>query len=151
MTIEDVEVYQPLARRWNFRAGLFVPLLAGDQAIGMLVAANKLGADTFADNDLHLAEAFAARVAVAVELATPDSRTGARDDAPSSEARQAGLTAREIEVLRLVAYGMSDAQIAERLVVSLRTVHAHVRSIYRKLEVKSRSAATRWAVEHHLA
>jgi DNA-binding CsgD family transcriptional regulator len=61
------------------------------------------------------------------------------------------LTPREIEVLRLVAYGMSDALIAERLVVSLRTVHAHLRSVYKKLGVGSRSAATRWAVEHHLA
>jgi DNA-binding NarL/FixJ family response regulator len=62
--------------------------------------------------------------------------------------RPDGLTAREIEVLRLVAEGLSDAQTAERLVVSLRTVHAHLRSIYRKLDVHSRSAATRYALEH---
>jgi len=58
---------------------------------------------------------------------------------------------REIEVLGLVAEGLTDAQVAERLVVSLRTVHAHLRSIYRKLDVRSRSAATRYAVEHGLA
>jgi DNA-binding NarL/FixJ family response regulator len=56
------------------------------------------------------------------------------------------LTAREVEVLRLVADGTSDAQVAEKLVVSLRTVHSHLRSIYRKLQVGSRSEATRWAV-----
>jgi len=44
----------------------------------------------------------------------------------------------------LVAYGMGAALIAERVVVSLRTVHARLRSIYRKLGVGSRSAATRW-------
>ena len=53
-------------------------------------------------------------------------------------------------MLRLVAMGLGDAQVAEKLVISERTVHAHLRSIYRKLEVTSRSAATRYAVEHHL-
>jgi DNA-binding NarL/FixJ family response regulator len=40
--------------------------------------------------------------------------------------------------------------VAERLVVSIRTVHAHLRSIYRKLDVRTRSAATRYAVDHRL-
>ena len=62
----------------------------------------------------------------------------------------AGLTAREVEVLRLVAQGLSDAEIAERLVISYRTVTTHVSSVYTKLGVSSRSAATRFAVEHHL-
>ena len=59
-----------------------------------------------------------------------------------------GLTARELEVLALVAEGSTDAEVAEGLVVSLRTVHAHLRSIYRKLDVHTRSAATRYALEH---
>jgi GAF domain-containing protein len=153
VTIEDVEVYQPLARQWNFRAGLFVPLLAGDKPIGILVAANKLGSDTFSITDLHLAESFAARVAVALRVATSNNLgRGSEDEFDgNAEAERAGLTRREVEVLRLVAYGLSDALIAEKLVVSLRTVHAHLRSIYRKLGVASRSAATRWALEHHLA
>jgi DNA-binding NarL/FixJ family response regulator len=57
----------------------------------------------------------------------------------------AGLTAREVDVLRLVAVGLSDAEAAERLFLSVRTVHAHLRSIYRKLGVKSRAAAGRFA------
>ena len=61
-----------------------------------------------------------------------------------------GLTLREIEVLALVATGLTDAEVAERLVVSIRTVHAHLRSIYRKLDVHTRSAATRYALEHDL-
>lgn len=61
-----------------------------------------------------------------------------------------GVTPRETEVLALVAQGLSDAEVAERLVVSLRTVHAHLRSTYRKLGVHSRSEATRYAVEHGL-
>jgi len=61
------------------------------------------------------------------------------------------LTAREREVLRLLARGLSNAQIAEELIVSLLTVKAHLRSIYSKLGVTSRSAATRYALEHHLS
>jgi predicted ATPase/DNA-binding CsgD family transcriptional regulator len=62
----------------------------------------------------------------------------------------AELTAREVEVLQLVAEGLTDAQVAERLVISVRTVNAHLTSIYNKLGVSSRAAATRFAVESHL-
>lgn len=62
-----------------------------------------------------------------------------------------GLTLREVEILRLVAAGMTNRQAAERLGLSIRTVDAHLRSIYAKLGIKSRSAATRYAVEHNLA
>jgi len=61
------------------------------------------------------------------------------------------LTAREGEVLQLLAMGISNSQIAERLVVSRHTINGHVQSIYGKLGINSRSAATRYAVEHHLA
>ena len=61
-----------------------------------------------------------------------------------------GLTPREVEVLRLLADGLTNHQIAERLVVSLPTVKTHVAAIFSKLGVNSRSAATRYAVEHHL-
>lgn len=60
------------------------------------------------------------------------------------------LTAREVEVLRLVALGLSDRAVAERLVVSPRTVQGHVRSIFNKIQVNSRAAATRYAIEHQL-
>jgi predicted ATPase/DNA-binding CsgD family transcriptional regulator len=70
---------------------------------------------------------------------------------PSPQAYPAGLTAREVEVLHLLAGGLTDQQIADKLVLSPRTVHAHISSIYSKLAVTSRSAATRYAIEHHLA
>jgi DNA-binding NarL/FixJ family response regulator len=53
-------------------------------------------------------------------------------------------------VLRLPAQCLSSAQIAEQLVIGLVTVNSHVRSIYSKLGVSSRSAATRYAIEHNL-
>jgi DNA-binding NarL/FixJ family response regulator len=60
------------------------------------------------------------------------------------------LTEREVEVLRLVASGLTDAQVAEQLIISSRTVQGHLRSIYSKIQVNSRSAATRYAVERKL-
>ncbi len=62
----------------------------------------------------------------------------------------AGLTAREVEVLRLVASGLTDAQVAVQLVISPRTVNTHLTSIYNKLDVDSRTAAARFAMEYRL-
>ncbi|HUG16528.1 MAG TPA: response regulator transcription factor, partial [Thermomicrobiales bacterium] len=62
----------------------------------------------------------------------------------------AGLSAREVEVLRLAAQGLTNAQIGEQLFLSPRTVEHHLRSVYQKLDVSSRAAATRFAVEHDL-
>ncbi|HET8629819.1 MAG TPA: LuxR C-terminal-related transcriptional regulator, partial [Thermomicrobiales bacterium] len=63
----------------------------------------------------------------------------------------AGLTAREVEVLKLVAQGLTDAQVAERLFLSPRTVGKHLTSVYTKLGVASRLAAARFALDHGLA
>jgi DNA-binding CsgD family transcriptional regulator len=69
----------------------------------------------------------------------------------SASDRYDGLTEREVEVLRAVAQGLTDTQVAERLIISPRTVHSHLNSIYSKLGITSRSAATRYAIEHNLA
>jgi predicted ATPase/class 3 adenylate cyclase/DNA-binding CsgD family transcriptional regulator len=62
----------------------------------------------------------------------------------------AGLTAREVAVLRLVAQGLTNIQVARELALSPHTVNVHLRSIYGKLDVPSRAAATRFAVDHKL-
>ena len=62
----------------------------------------------------------------------------------------AGLTPREVEVLQHVALGMTNAEAGDALFISSRTVAQHLRSIYNKLGVDSRVAATRFAVEHGL-
>lgn len=62
----------------------------------------------------------------------------------------ASLTGRELEVLRLIASGLTNAEAAERLIVSPYTVNMHLRSIYHKLGVSNRSAATKYAVERHI-
>jgi DNA-binding CsgD family transcriptional regulator len=59
-----------------------------------------------------------------------------------------GLTAREVEVLRLVAAGMSNSVIAERLFVSPSTVKVHVGNIFAKLGVTNRAAAVRLAIDY---
>jgi DNA-binding NarL/FixJ family response regulator len=68
---------------------------------------------------------------------------------PDSD-RPAGLTAREAEVLRLVAQGWTSRQVASHLSLSPRTVSQHLRSIYNKLGVSTRAAATRFAVAHDI-
>jgi predicted ATPase/DNA-binding CsgD family transcriptional regulator len=78
--------------------------------------------------------------AVAEGLAAEDER----------QALGAGLTLAELRVVRLVADGLTNAQVAGELVVSERTVHAHLRSIYRKLEVGTRTAAARAAIDRGL-
>jgi DNA-binding CsgD family transcriptional regulator len=61
-----------------------------------------------------------------------------------------GLTERELEVVRLAAAGLTAPQIAERLYLSPRTVHAHMAAIYRKLDVTTRGEAVRVAIERGL-
>ena len=69
-------------------------------------------------------------------------------DPAAPEPHLAGLSAREVDVLRLVATGLTNAEVADRLFLSSRTVDWHMGSIYRKLEIHSRAEATRFAAEH---
>jgi DNA-binding CsgD family transcriptional regulator/tetratricopeptide (TPR) repeat protein len=108
----------------------------------------------------HLDAARTVAESIARELEDPDVRrrflssietrinavTASSDVKPSL----GGLSPREIEVLRLVATGLTDAQVANKLYISPRTVARHLQSIYTKLNVNSRTAATRFALEHHL-
>jgi DNA-binding NarL/FixJ family response regulator len=79
----------------------------------------------------------------------PTTKTSSEPPVPSSY--PAGLSAREAEVLKLVAQGLTNARIAEGLFISPRTVDRHLNSVYAKLKVSSRTAATRFAIEHGLA
>jgi DNA-binding CsgD family transcriptional regulator/tetratricopeptide (TPR) repeat protein len=86
----------------------------------------------------------------AIEYALSEEEPSATSPFPTPE-HPAGLTSREVEVLGLVASGMTSAKIAKELFLSPRTVETHLTSIYHKLRVTSRSAATRFALEHNLA
>jgi predicted ATPase/class 3 adenylate cyclase/DNA-binding CsgD family transcriptional regulator len=87
------------------------------------------------------------------QVALPVPTQGERSSSPTTASPPSypdGLTAREVEVLRVVAQGLTNEQVAERLVISPRTVDTHLTSIYSKIGVSSRVAATRYAIEHHL-
>ena len=62
----------------------------------------------------------------------------------------AGLSQREIEVLRLVAQGLSDKEIAARLILSRHTIHRHISNILTKLDLPSRAAAAAYAAQRGL-
>ena len=115
------------------------PFFRTNRETALSIARGRLGEAT-------VAAAHAAGHALTVEQALTEidrvvaAAGGAGDD----------LTGRELEVVRLVADGLSNADIAARLVVSTRTVHAHLRSVYRKLGVHTRTAAARAAREREL-
>jgi DNA-binding CsgD family transcriptional regulator len=102
---------------------------------------------------MTLEEAIAEAVQVQAREHIPLAPPPVLVEPPSTirpRANSFGLTAREIEVLRLVTQGLITTQIARQLIMSPRTADAHLRSIYGKLEVTSRAAATRVAIEHQL-
>ena len=74
------------------------------------------------------------------------------DEPPSATVAPlpSGLSTRETDVLRLVAGGMTNAEVARTLFLSTRTVDWHLSSIYTKLGFHSRTQATRFAVDHGL-
>ena len=115
---------------------------------------SQLGETTFA---AALAEGRAMPLERALEAAFAPPAPGPALADPSAEPRSsaprtapAGLTSREVEVLRLVAQGLTNDEVAERLIISPRTVAKHLEAIYGKLAVTSRTAAARFATTHQL-
>jgi non-specific serine/threonine protein kinase len=96
-----------------------------------------------------LAEAAQVKARAHLRPASPSAPVETPSASPSRR-NPFGLTTRELEVLRLVTQGLTTTQIAGQLMISPRTADAHLRSIYSKLDVTSRAAATRSALEHQL-
>jgi DNA-binding NarL/FixJ family response regulator len=112
--------------------------------VGLACAA--LGDEETADLELSAAREVFAGLGAAPELARVDSL--ARQTASGAAAH--GVTPRELEVLRLVAAGMSNREIAAALVISEHTVARHLQNIFAKLGVSSRTAASAYAFAHDL-
>ena len=92
-------------------------------------------------------ETYAAAWQIGRDLPEDEAIAAARDVNDSTVPPvKFALTARESEILRLLATGLTDPEIADRLYISVRTVEHHVASIYRKLDVRTRSAATSTAI-----
>jgi DNA-binding CsgD family transcriptional regulator len=108
-------------------------------------ACRSLGDEDSARLELEAARDTFARLGAATDVARVEGPSGLDHAVDSHE-----LTKRELEVLRLLAAGHTNKEIAARLVVSVRTVDRHVSNIYAKLGVSSRAAATGYAHEHGL-
>jgi DNA-binding CsgD family transcriptional regulator len=131
-----------------------IPFEAGLARIGLAEILIEMGRPEVARAQIVRARAtFAALGAVAEEAkgAAVEARIGAGSTAPPPAASKVNsLTGREIEILRLVAAGMNDRQIAERLFLSQHTVHRHVSNILTKSNLPSRSAAVAYASKQGL-
>jgi DNA-binding NarL/FixJ family response regulator len=98
----------------------------------------------------HLDAAVQQRLVTAVLDQTPPPRPG--EPAPASGASLPDeLTAREVEVLKLIAAGLSNNEIADKLVLSNATVKTHINRIFYKTGARDRAQAVRYAYRHGLA
>lgn len=125
--------------------GLDAPHDLAGVRVGIALACRALGDDDAAAIELAAARTTYARLGAAPDLARVDAIAGAPRPVPG------GLSAREVEVLRHLARGATNRDIATELGISERTVDRHVSNIYTKLDVSSRAAATAFAYEHDLA
>jgi DNA-binding CsgD family transcriptional regulator len=106
---------------------------AVEEARRSLATFDRLGARPSADQARRLLRALGERPAAAPRAATGE------------------LSQRELEVVRLVADGLSNTEIARRLFISPRTVTTHLQHVYTRLGLPSRTALTRWVLENGLA
>jgi DNA-binding CsgD family transcriptional regulator len=130
---------------WTAWQRLAVPYEAARARVLIGLACRQLGDEDGAAMELDAAQWVFRQLGAASDLAYAQAagRTGAAEPAH-------GLTARELEVLRLVATGRTNRAIAADLFLSERTIARHVSNIFGKLGVSSRAAATAYAYEHDL-
>jgi DNA-binding CsgD family transcriptional regulator len=124
---------------------LEAPYEAARTRVLLALACRALGDNDTASLELDTARGVFADLGAAPDVARVDALTRRSDSVETY-----GLTARELEVLRLVAAGKTNRNIAATLVVSEHTVARHVQNILTKLRVSSRTAATAFAFEHDL-
>ena len=134
-----------LRSAWRLWHELDAPYEAARMRVLVGLACRVLGDDDAAAMELEAARGVFETLGAAPDLRDVDSLIG------TAAARDSyGLTPRELEVLRLVAAGRSNREIAEALVISEHTVARHVQNIFAKLRVPSRTAAVAFAFEHAL-
>ncbi len=135
----------PLRRAWTAWRELDAPYEAARVRVLVGLACRELGDEGTAAMELDAARSVFADLGAAHDLARV-RRLAAPPAAPVS----GSLTARELEVLALVATGRTNRSIADDLVISEKTVARHLSNIFTKLGLSSRAAATAYAYEHEL-
>lgn len=143
---DDRAACAALRRAWMLWQGLDAPYEAARVRVLMADACLRL-----ADHDTAGMELDAARRVFEQLGATPLLARVAELSGRPKASTPGGLTPREVDVLRLVATGASNREIADRLVISEKTVARHLSNIFTKLGVPSRAAATAYAYQHELA
>ncbi len=134
-----------LRRAWTAWQELEVPYEAARVRVLIGLACRQLGDEESAEMELDAAHWIFGRLGAVPDLARAQSLSGKPAAKPAG-----GLTARELEVLRLVAAGKTNRVIAADLFLSEKTVARHVSNIFTKLGLSSRAAATAYAYEHDL-
>lgn len=133
--VADPRVGRVVVYTWNFQ-----PWLSGDLI--------RQGVSGYLSKSLGAAElATALRTVHGGRVVVAPDRKGAHDGTAWA-GQDVGLTAREAEVLALIAGGISNAEVATRMGLSINSVKSYVRSSYRKIDVESRSQAVLWALAH---
>jgi DNA-binding NarL/FixJ family response regulator len=125
-----------------------IAVLSGVDSDEMAKEALRLGASAFISKRVSPDELPEA-LATAYEETVRET-IGRAEDGLTLAVREAGLTARELEILRALSNGLSNKEIAKRLWLAEQTVKFHLTNIYRKVNVSSRTEAVHWAYRHGL-
>ena len=135
-----------LRRAWSLWCELDAPYEAARTRVLMAGACKELNDCDTAKLELELAREVFQRLAAAPDIARLE-----RILLQNSSSATTVLTAREVEVLKLVASGKRNRAIAAKLGISEKTVARHISNIFNKLDISSRAAATAFAFQHQLA
>ncbi|MBA2326755.1 MAG: DNA-binding response regulator [Actinobacteria bacterium] len=134
-----------LRRAWTGWRDIQAPHEAARARVLIALACRALGDADGSEMELDAARSAFAELGAAPDVAWADSLSGVAPGKPPG-----GLTAREAEVLALVAQGKTNRQIADQLVISEKTVASHLSHMFTKLDLPSRTAATAYAYENGL-
>jgi DNA-binding NarL/FixJ family response regulator len=141
----DAGALATLRRAWELWLDLEAPYESARVRVQIGLACRAVGDADSAELELTAARTVFADLGAVRDVARVDDLI-----ARANAVRGSGLSRREIEVLRLVADGRTNRDIAGELGISERTVDRHVSNLFAKLDVSTRSAATAYAYEHHL-
>lgn len=129
---------------WSVWQQLKLPYFAAKARVIVGLAAERAGDTDRAQVELEAAHAAFERLGASLDARAAAKHLGGAVHLPH------GLSARELEVLRMVADGKTNREIAAAMVISEKTVSRHLENIFRKIDVSSRSAATAFAFKHEL-